>query len=82
MDPSPLTINKLMPLSRVYRLFNEIGVRHLPILDSNSHVVGMITRQNLHAERMEENILNLEDSKLSTTPLPPLSVERKATGAL
>ena len=81
MDPSPLTINKLMPLSRVYRLFNEIGVRHLPILDSNSHVVGMITRQNLHAERMEENILNLEDSKLSTDAIASSIRRTKGDGS-
>lgn len=29
MDPSPFTVTELMPLSRVYRLFNEIGVRNL-----------------------------------------------------
>ena len=33
MDPSPYVVNELMPLRRVYRLFNEIGVRHLTVVD-------------------------------------------------
>ena len=59
MDPSPLTIGKLMPLSRVYRLFNEIGVRHLPVLDPQYRVAGMITRKDLHIENMENTVLRL-----------------------
>jgi len=61
MDPSPLTVGKLMPLSRVYRLFNEIGVRHLPVLDPQYRLSGIITRKDLHIENMEATILRLAD---------------------
>ena len=33
MDPSPYVVSDLMPLRRVYRFFNEIGVRHLTVID-------------------------------------------------
>lgn len=54
LDPSPLTVGKLMPLSRVYRLFNEIGVRHLPVIDPQHRICGIITRKDLHVESMEQ----------------------------
>ena len=38
MDPSPYVVNELMPLRRVYRLFNEIGVRHLTVVDCREQV--------------------------------------------
>ena len=44
MDPSPYVVNELMTLRRVYRLFNEIGVRHLTVVDCREQVVGIITR--------------------------------------
>lgn len=59
MDPSPLTVSKLTPLSRVYRLFNEIGVRHLPVLDPKHRLSGIITRKDLHIESMENTIMRL-----------------------
>ena len=32
MDPAPLLVTKRTPLPRVYRMFNEIGVRHLVVV--------------------------------------------------
>ena len=45
MDPSPYVVTELVSLRRVYRLFNEIGVRHLAVVDSREQVVGIITRK-------------------------------------
>ena len=53
MDPSPYVVSELMPLRRVYRLFNEIGVRHLPVVDCREQVVGMITRKDILPEQIE-----------------------------
>ena len=47
MDPSPYVVNELMPLRRVYRFFNEIGVRHLSVIDCREQVVGIITRKDI-----------------------------------
>lgn len=44
LDPSPMTVSELLPLSKVYNLFNQIGVRHLPVVDDGT-LVGIITRK-------------------------------------
>ena len=54
MDPSPYVVSDLMPLRRVYRYFNEIGVRHLTVIDCREEVVGIITRKDIIAESIEE----------------------------
>ena len=54
MDPSPYVVSDLMPLRRVYRFFNEIGVRHLTVIDCREEVVGIITRKDIIAETIEE----------------------------
>jgi len=61
MDPSPYVVNELMPLRRVYRLFNEIGVRHLPVVDCREQVVGIITRKDLLPENIEKSVLAPEN---------------------
>ena len=57
MDPSPYVVNELMPLRRVYRFFNEIGVRHLTVIDCREQVVGIITRKDIQPEAIEQRIL-------------------------
>jgi hypothetical protein len=57
MDPSPYVINELMPLRRVYRLFNEIGVRHLTVVDCREQVVGIITRKDILPEEIEKRMM-------------------------
>ena len=61
MDPSPYVVNELMPLRRVYRFFNEIGVRHLTVIDCREQVVGIITRKDIMPEAIEERILDEEN---------------------
>ena len=57
MDPSPVTVSELMPLSRVYRFFNQLGIRHLPVVDDNHRLVGIITRKDLHVGAMESTLI-------------------------
>lgn len=58
MDPSPYVVNEIMPLRRIYRLFNEIGVRHLVVVDCREQVVGIITRKDILPETIERNLLS------------------------
>jgi len=58
MDPSPYVVNELMQLRRVYRLFNEIGVRHLAVVDCREQVVGMITRKDILPEIIEHRVMS------------------------
>ena len=48
VDPSPYVASELMPMRRVYRLFNEIGVRHLPVV-TDQRCVGIGTSQVAHS---------------------------------
>jgi len=71
MDPSPYVVNELMPLRRVYRLFNEIGVRHLPVVDCREQVIGIITRKDILPEMIEEKVAHYMHhlaSKASSDP--------------
>ncbi|EOD19406.1 hypothetical protein EMIHUDRAFT_242839 [Emiliania huxleyi CCMP1516] len=56
MDPSPILVGELTPLPRVYRMFNEIGVRHLPVVDKMKRVSGIITRKDLQHESVEKRL--------------------------
>lgn len=46
-DASPFTAYELMPLVRVFKLFNEMGVRTVPVLDRDMRLSGVITRKDL-----------------------------------
>lgn len=43
----PYTIRDRSPLSRVFRLFRTMGLRHLVVVDIGQRVVGIITRKDL-----------------------------------
>ena len=43
MDPAPFAVTARTPLPRVYRLFNEIGARHLVVVNDNMSPIGMVT---------------------------------------
>lgn len=57
MDPCPYAVGELMPLPRVYRLFNEIGVRHLPVMDRSMRLTGIITRKDVLPELVEQKLV-------------------------
>jgi CBS domain-containing protein len=56
IDPSPLVISSNMTLTRVYHLFNLIGMRHLPVADREMNLVGIVTRKDMLPESIELRI--------------------------
>ena len=63
-DRTPYTVNEMLPLRRVLRLFKAMGLRHLVVVDSRSRVVGIITRRNLveaeHGRKFAPECIELE----------------------
>eukprot|EP00966_Prymnesium_polylepis_P165934 3835755-Prymnesium_polylepis.2 len=45
MDRSPHVVNPHMTLVRVYRLFNELGVRHVPVVGTHNELIGILVRK-------------------------------------
>ncbi len=54
MDATPLSVHTHAPLERAYKLFVQMGLRHLVVTDDAHNAVGMITRRDLVAERCYE----------------------------
>ena len=65
MDPSPYVVNELMPLRRVYKLFNRVGVRHLVVVDCREMVVGIVTRKDVLPEIIEERLEREHSAELA-----------------
>ena len=47
MNRCPFEVRASWPLSRVYRLFRTMGLRHLCVIDESRRLLGMITRHDL-----------------------------------
>jgi len=47
MEPYPHLVQQTCPLNRVFRLFRVMAMRHLIVVNIQSEVVGMITREDL-----------------------------------
>lgn len=47
MNPSPYTLQHSATLPRVFSLFRALGLRHLPIVNDTSEVIGMVTRKDI-----------------------------------
>ena len=60
MDPCPIVVNELMPLRRVYKLFNTVGLRHLTVVDCREQVVGIVTRKDVLPEIIDEPARRVE----------------------
>ncbi len=54
MDSTPITVHAHATLDRAYKLFTQMGLRHLIVTDDAHNAVGMVTRRDLVAERCEE----------------------------
>jgi CBS domain-containing protein len=52
MNCACYTIMESCPLSRAYKLFRDMGLRHLPVLDIQNRVVGMLARANFDEETL------------------------------
>ena len=71
MDPAPAVVSELTPLFKMYRLFNEIGVRHLPVLDEHYKLVGIVTRKDLRIHNMKGAIHKALQGALGGPKPPP-----------
>ena len=47
MNPVPFSVRETSPLTRVFLLFRTMGLRHLPVIDIDNKILGIITRENL-----------------------------------
>lgn len=52
MDPTPLCVHVFTPLSRTYKMFRDMALRHLLVVNNCHDVVGVISRQNLTEEEL------------------------------
>ena len=50
MNPRPFSVGEDTSLVRVFRLCRAMGIRHLPVVNIDNEVVGMITRKELRAD--------------------------------
>ncbi|XP_033097754.1 chloride transport protein 6-like isoform X2 [Anneissia japonica] len=56
MTSCPYTILPESPVTKVFQLFRTMGLRHLPVVNSNGEILGMITRHNLTEEFLEKKL--------------------------
>ena len=56
MNCASYTIMESCPLSRAYKLFRDMGLRHLPVLDVQNRVVGMLARANFDEEMLHHAV--------------------------
>lgn len=54
MDATPVTVHVNAPLTRAYRIFRTLGLRHLIVVNDCGDCVGIITRHDLTEHRLEE----------------------------
>ena len=54
LNYTPYTLTPQTTLSRAYKMFRGLGLRHVMVLDDSTNVIGMITRKELTVHRMEE----------------------------
>ena len=73
MDPAPFAMVARTPLPRVYRLFNEIGARHLVVINDNMSPIGMVTRKDLDVPMMVESLLGHKGKGGSATTGAPIN---------
>lgn len=52
MNPSPYTVHENVSLSRVFKLFRALGLRHIVVVNENNEVVGIVTRKDIARFRM------------------------------
>ena len=72
MNAAPITVRSNMSATRVHRLFVVLGLRHLAVVDERNHVVGIITRKDLHAAARAAHEATTTNRLLRTCCAPAL----------
>lgn len=47
MNPGPYIVYNMSKLSKIFRLYRSMGLRHLPVINDANEVVGILTRKEL-----------------------------------
>lgn len=51
IDPHPgAQVGEHWPLTRVYRLYRSLGLRHLPVINMHNQLVGILSRKELQTD--------------------------------
>lgn len=62
VDSAALCTREVCSLSRAYSLFRHMSLRHLPVVDQNNRIIGMLTRKDFIMDRVKEKIEALNKS--------------------
>ena len=65
MNATPLAINQQTPVTRVYRLFRSLGIRHLMIVNHSNELCGIVSRKDLTTHHLEECLNKLSEDDIS-----------------
>ncbi|XP_041045208.1 chloride channel protein C-like [Carcharodon carcharias] len=61
INQSAMTVHANFSLQRTYIIFRTLGLRHLTVVDLRNRVLGIITRKDLMAFRLEEKLFQSEN---------------------
>jgi CBS domain-containing protein len=67
MDCSPYKISEFTTISRTYKMFRTLGLRHLCVIDKWNRIIGIVTRANLVQHKLTEKCkiqTDIEELKL------------------
>ena len=69
VDTGTYTVAEDTPIDRVHRLFYNMGLRHMVVIDHANDVVGMITRKDLIADGKKQIVMNFSTAARMPTLL-------------
>jgi chloride channel 7 len=75
MDTAPYAIHSSSSVSRCYRFFRTLGLRHLIVLDGDHRVTGIITRKDLTESRLEHHWFHEGDNMQKFINVDPAALE-------
>jgi acetoin utilization protein AcuB len=74
MSPEPLTIGPQASLAEAYHAMRERALRHLPVVDVDGRLVGVISERDVNVARTLKSV-TLEKAKVELVmSTPPLAV--------
>ena len=50
LSQAPFSVMDVTPLTRVFRLYRAMGIRHLTVTNVDNEVVGILTRKELRTD--------------------------------
>jgi chloride channel 7 len=54
MDSAPYVCNSKATINKAYLLFRTMGLRHMPVVDNDLNVVGIVTRADMNEHKLHE----------------------------